>query len=102
MAIDKQYFKTKSICKVTFTIEKEKINGFNSAFLVGDFNNWENEEIKMKKARNGSFGITIELEPEKKYQFRYLMDKTIWLNEDEADAFVPSPFGDSENSLLIL
>jgi len=102
MAIKKQYLKSRSICKVTFSIEENRINDYQSAFLVGDFNNWEAHVAPMKKVDNGQFSITVELEPQKEYQFRYLLDNSIWLNEDKADSFVSSPFGDSENCLLRL
>jgi 1,4-alpha-glucan branching enzyme len=100
MAIKKQYLKSKSTCKVTFTIDENRINDFQSAHLVGDFNNWDADVSQMKKTDKGLFSITLELEPQKDYQFRYLLDKSIWLNEEDADLFVPSPFRDSENSML--
>jgi len=102
MAIKKQYLKSRSMCKVTFTIDENRINDFQSANLVGDFNNWEPEVSPMKKTENGIFRLSIELEPQKEYQFRYLLDKSTWLNEEGADSFVPSPFRDTDNSLLII
>ena len=102
MAIKKQYVKSRSICKVTFSIEENRISDYQSAFLVGDFNNWETQVAQMKKDDNGLFTITIELKPQREYQFRYLLDNSTWLNEEKADSFIPSPFGDSQNSLLIL
>jgi 1,4-alpha-glucan branching enzyme len=102
MAIKKQYVKSRSICKVTFSIEENRIKDYQTAFLVGDFNNWEAMVAPMQKADNGQFSITVELEPKKEYQFRYLLDNSTWLNEEKADSFVSTPFGDSENSLLRL
>jgi hypothetical protein len=44
----------------------------------------------------------LELEPGREYQFRYLLDKKIWENESDADKSVPTPYGDSENSVIII
>ncbi|MGD2013861.1 MAG: isoamylase early set domain-containing protein [Desulfobacterales bacterium] len=102
MAIKKNYLKTKPICKVTFKIPAEGGNAAKSANIVGEFNNWSFTANPMKKMRNGAFSTTLELEKGRGYQFRYLLDKNKWENEAEADKFVPSPYGDSENSVIIL
>jgi 1,4-alpha-glucan branching enzyme len=102
MTIRKQYLKTKPICKVTFKIPAKVGNSAKSANIVGEFNNWSFTANPMKKMRNGAFSTTLELEKGRGYQFRYLLDKNKWENEAEADKFVPSPYGDSENSVIIL
>jgi len=56
----------------------------------------------MKKLKNGSFTITMGLETVKKYQFRYLADHTQWENALNADSFIPTPFGDSNNSIIVV
>ena len=55
------------------------------------------EEIK-----KGAFTATLNLEKGREYQFRYLLDKKNWENDASADRFVPTPFGDSENSVISL
>jgi hypothetical protein len=52
--------------------------------------------------KDGSFSATLELETGREYQFRYLADGKNWINEPEADKFVPSGFGDAENAVVVL
>lgn len=98
MAIKKEYSKEKTICKVTFILPKEIAEQFDEVALVGDFNNWDHKANLFTKTNNT---IIIELEAGKEYQFRYC-GGGVWLNEAEADKHVINPFGDSENSVLIL
>jgi hypothetical protein len=39
------------------------------------------------------------LEAGKEYQFRYLIDGTVWKNDPQADSFVENSFGE-ENSVV--
>ena len=73
-----------------------------TAKVVGEFNNWSSTANPMKRLKSGAFTATLDLEKGKAYQFRYLLDKNKWENENEADKFVPSPYGDSENSVIIV
>jgi 1,4-alpha-glucan branching enzyme len=58
MSIKKQVVKSKPVVKVTFSIEaKEAI----SAFVVGDFNNWNPAEGELSKLKNGTFKATFDL-----------------------------------------
>lgn len=102
MALKKQYLKTKPICKVTFTLPAEAVRDFENVYLVGDFNNWSYYFSPMKKAKDGSFSIMLELETNNEYQFRYLVNGTHWENDWEADKYVISIFGDSENSVVVV
>ena len=43
----------------------------DSIFIVGDFNNWNTNEIMMKKLKDGSFSTSINLKSGTEYQFRY-------------------------------
>ncbi len=102
MSIRKQYLKSRPVCKVTFRIPEEMGSSAESAHIVGEFNNWTFFSTPMKKLKSGAFTTTIELEPGREYQFRYLLDKKIWENERGADKSVPSPYGDSDNSVIII
>lgn len=96
--LKKQHLKTKPICKVTFytpaAIEAE------SVYLVGDFNQWDETATPMEMLKDGRFKVTLELEAGKEYQFRYLVDKSEWHNDWEADKYVPNPFS-GDNSVVI-
>ena len=102
MSIKKQYLKTKPVCKVTFRISEEIGKSAETAHLVGEFNNWDSFSTPMKKLKKGAFTATVDLEKGRAYQFRYLLDNRTWQNDGDADRFVPTPFGDSENSVIAL
>ena len=102
MSIKKQFLKTKPICKVTFRIPEEIGNSAKTAHVVGEFNDWSFLATPMKRLKSGAFTTTLDLEQDREYQFRYLLDKKIWENDIEADKFVTTPFGDSENSVIVL
>jgi hypothetical protein len=43
----------------------------------------------------------LELEKGKEYQFRYVIDGKEWINEEQADKFVPNAF-QTENSVVVV
>lgn len=100
MSIKKQFLKTRPICKVTFRLSREDVNDAQSVHITGEFNNWEKPGTPMKAFKNGSFTVTLDLETSKDHQFRYLLDKKIWMNDPEADKLVPSGFAGSVNSVV--
>ena len=100
MSLQKQFLKSKQICKVTFSLPKEAVDGAMEVEILGDFNNWEAEKAIPMKAKNGEYSATVELEPGKEYQFRYLIDHKTWENDWAADKYVPTPFG-VENSVVL-
>ena len=102
MSIKRQYLKSKPVCKVTFRLQDEAANSAKKSHIVGDFNNWDIKSNPMKKLKNGSFTSTIDLETGKEYQFRYLLDETTWENDSDADRYVATPYGDSENSVIVI
>lgn len=99
MSIKKEYFKTKPSCKVTFRLPKDMAQNAKNVFVTGDFNAWQNNHTPMKKLKNGEFSAVIKLDKNKEYQFRYLIDGKTWLNESEADRYVPNGYGE-ENAVI--
>ena len=101
MPIKKKYLKTKPICKVSFKIPAEIGINHRSAFVLGTFNNWSKTSNRMKKlVKDGSFSVVIDLEVGKDYEFKYLLDDSVWLNEENADSQVTTHYGDSSNSVV--
>lgn len=96
--LKKQYLKSKPVCKVTFYMPAE-IEA-ESVYLVGDFNNWDEEATPMEKLKDGRFKVTLLLDTQSEYQFRYLVDKAEWHNDWEADKYVPNPFS-GDNSVVV-
>jgi 1,4-alpha-glucan branching enzyme len=98
----KQYLKTKPVCKVTFRLQKEVAQAAKTVNIVGDFNNWDIYATPMKKLKNGVFTATLDLGVDTEYQFRYLIDETKWENDGHADKYVPTPYGNAENSVVVV
>lgn len=97
--LKKQYLKTKPECKVTFVMPAS-VQG-ESVYLVGDFNEWNETATPMKKKKDGSFEVALNLVPQTEYQFRYLVNGTEWHNDWEADKYVPNPFS-GDNSVVVV
>lgn len=97
--IKKDYFKSKDICKVTFRLPKIAAADAKNVTIVGDFNSWNIYASPMKRLKSGDFTVTLQLEPGKEYQFRYLIDDNRWENDWNADKYVKGPFG-SDNSVV--
>ncbi len=100
MTINKRYFKTKPDCAVTFRVPKSDAGDAAKATVVGEFNDWQTAATPMTRLKDGSFKATVDLEPGREYQFRYLLDGERWMNDGEAEAFVPTEFHDAENSVI--
>jgi 1,4-alpha-glucan branching enzyme len=93
----KKFLKTK--CKVTFELP-QGIEGAEDVYLVGDFNNWDEHATQMEKKRGNRFSVTLDLEPDHEYQYRYLVNGKDWHNDWEADRYVPNPFS-GDNSVIM-
>ncbi len=102
MSLKKKYLKTRPVCKVTFKIPKEAAKGAREINIVGDFNSWNAAASPMKSLKNGGFTLTLDLNKDKEYQFRYLFDNICWENDWAADKYMPSSMGNCDNSVVIL
>jgi 1,4-alpha-glucan branching enzyme len=96
--LKKQYLKSKPEVKVTFSLPSA-VQG-ETVYLVGDFNEWNESATPMKKQKDGSFSVTLNLSKENEYQFRYLVNGTEWHNDWEADKYVPNPYS-GDNSVIV-
>ncbi len=97
----KEYIKSKNVCRVTFTLPKIAASDAKSVCIVGDFNDWNIHANPMKKLKNGDYTIKLDLEPGKEFQYRYFIDELIWENDWNADKYVRSLYGDSDNSVVM-
>jgi len=97
----KLYIKAGKACKVTFRLPKEAAPDARMVTVVGDFNNWNLTETKMKKLKNGDFTTTLELPSNREYRFKYLIDASRWENDWCADKYVRNRYG-SDDSVVII
>ncbi|MBN2468146.1 MAG: isoamylase early set domain-containing protein [Deltaproteobacteria bacterium] len=99
-AIKKKYLTSKDLCKVTFRLPRIAAPDAHRVCIVGEFNNWNIYANPMKRLKNGNYTITLDLEPGREYQFRYLIDDSRWENDWNADKYVKSPYGGADNSVV--
>jgi hypothetical protein len=76
------------------TVWSERIN------LVGDFNDWDHENLPFQRDREGNWQIEVELDARREYRFRYLFDGEHWRDDRQADKYVPNSHG-SYDSIVI-
>ena len=98
MAITKQFLKSKPVCKVTFTVPAADANEVK---VVGNFNAWNPKATVLKKLKNGTFKGAVNLEKDKSYEFRYLVDGQ-WKNDEKPDAFAWNDYAADENGVINL
>jgi len=96
--LKKQTLKSRPACKVTFEVPREL--KAKDVSLVGEFNDWNGAATPMRRLKDGRFTVTLELQPQRAYQFRYLVDGGRWDNDWAADRYVPNPFG-GDNSVVL-
>ena len=100
MSLKKRFFKTKDTCKVTFRLPKDAAADGKKVLLLGDFNEWNQKEGIIMKYRDGEFSATVDLQVGREYEYKYLIDDTIWENDWAPDKYATSPLG-VENSVVI-
>ena len=97
--LKKEILADKKTCNVTFTIDHGPVSEAKVVSLVGEFNDWDPSADPMKRSKSGSFSKSMQLDCGDRYQFRYVIDGTIWENDAEADDYVQAPFG-NDNSVV--
>lgn len=96
--LKKRFLKNGKV-KVEFIVPDVVAADAQTIYLVGDFNGWDETATPMEKFKNGKFKVTLDLEPDRSYQFRYLVDGTQWHNDWEADRYVANPYS-GDNSVV--
>ena len=87
---------------MTFSLPAFAAEGAQEVKVLGDFNDWSWENGITMKAKKDEYQAVAELEAGRDYQFRYLIDKTYWENDHQADAYVPSGVQGVDNSVVIV
>ena len=100
MSLKKTYSADGKKCTVVFSVNVNAAAGAEKIYLVGDFNSWDETSIPMKKGPDGSFSVKKQLDTNKEYQFRYLLDGKAWINDWKADKYVRSEFANDDNSCV--
>jgi 1,4-alpha-glucan branching enzyme len=90
--ITKEPVKKTGLLRVTFvlpsTMWAERVN------LVGEFNDWDTTATPMTHSRtDADWKASVDLQPGRRYRFRYLVDGKEWLNDWHADDHIENPYG---------
>jgi 1,4-alpha-glucan branching enzyme len=66
----------------------------DSIALVGEFNDWDVHSHPLHQTRDdGEWHISLALQTNRTYRFRYLVNGEEWMDDDHADGYDPNPFG---------
>ena len=100
MSLNKTFSSDGKKCTVVFTVNPQAAGGATKVHLVGDFNSWNITANPMKKSPDGSFTLKKQFETNKEFQFRYVLDGNVWINDWKADKYVRSEIANDDNSVL--
>jgi len=93
----KRFFKTKDEVEVAFQIDRPDLE---SVDLVADAFEWEPRALKRTERGKGPFRLKVRLPKDDTVQFRYIFNRSVWENDEAADAYWPNDCG-SDNSVVI-
>jgi 1,4-alpha-glucan branching enzyme len=68
--------------------------------VAGDFNDWDPKALVLRK-RGDSYAASVELEPGRRYAFRYVAEDGRWFNDENSDDYESNGLGDT-NSIIDL
>ena len=91
MSLKKSFSADGKKCTVVFNVNANAAENADKVYLVGEFNSWNETSIPMKKGPDGSFSVKKQLDTNKEYQFRYLLDGKKWINDWKADKVSKKP-----------
>ena len=86
MPLKKKYARNKKTCTVTFVLPAR--SGVKSACIVGEFNNWDKDAEPMHLQEDGSLLAEITLDADQEYQYRFFVDGSTWMTDEDADDLV--------------
>src|SRR5512134_3212471 len=95
--LNKKFIKSRQTCQVTFLLPEQV--AAKQASVVGEFNGWDAAKTPMSKVK-GAWKATVELDQNREYQYRYLINGREWHNDPQADKYVPNHI-DGDNSVVI-
>lgn len=97
--IQKSYHKNGKICRVTFKLPAT--TNVEYVLLCGDFTEWQQNAVLMKRLKDSSFSATVSLPVGQSYRFRYLLNGAHWIDEADADLYVPNPYGSHDSVVAV-
>jgi hypothetical protein len=102
--LKKRYIKSRNVWKIYFELSGSQLAEdieIRNVNMVGDFSGWNRSNTPMKTGRGDVYKAVLELQPGTTCQFRYLVNGKFWLNDESADSYTPSGYGE-DNCVLML
>jgi 1,4-alpha-glucan branching enzyme len=93
--VKQQRARRKGCVKVTFLLRPAEAA---TVHVMGDFNDWHPVHA-MRRTDDGAWQLTLQLERGREYQFKYLLDETVWINDPEVEKSAANSYG-GENSVI--
>ena len=66
--------------RVTFTMPA--VDGCDCLYLVGRFYPWNESTYRMQRADDGTWSLSLELESDHEFQYRFRTNEGSWLEDD--------------------
>lgn len=95
--ITKAAAKSGTKTRVTFKFVPE--DDATTVSVLGEFNGWDKASNRLTKRKDGSFSGNVSIESGRSYRFRYLVDDTVWANDEAADSYIANRFGGQDSVL---
>jgi len=87
-----------SVVKVSFTLEAPAASHVS---LVGDFNGWRPDELKLKTGQKGVWQITVPLRRGAVYTYNFLIDGQRWIADPHSEIQIDDGFGGQASVLRL-
>ena len=84
--------------KVDFNYEPGK--PIKEVYLAGSMNDWNQKANRLEEVKEGIYKTTLLLKPGE-YHYKFVVDGTQWITDEEAQGYTDDGFG-GKNSLLIV
>lgn len=97
MVIKEQELNRSSKMRVTFSLPASI--WADAIYLVGDFNNWSTTATPLR-LDEANWSVTLDLDIDRAYQYRYLVNNDEWLSDWNADSHISGHDG-LTNSVVI-
>lgn len=100
--VTQKYVKSRKVYKLTFVVPSPQLPEgveVESLALLGSFNGWDEWANLMEPNKKGDYRTIVEVKSPGEYQYRYLLNGTIWLNDWDADRYETNVHG-SDNSVV--
>lgn len=97
--ITKSYYNDGRSCRVTFRYCPDR--HVETVHLISDHDDWDMTARPMVRRKDGCFSTSLVLPGGSRIQFRYLVDGSDWVNDDQADEYTQNDHGTTDAVVVI-